>query len=163
MRIACLLPWALGIALLTGCVERRYVVMSDPPGALVVANGKPIGAAPADNHFVYYGNYHFTLVKDGYATLQVDQKMKRPWYEYFPLEIVSEIFWPFWIEDVHHFTYRLEPLPSVKPEDMLSRAQVLRDRGQTIGVPTESTSLASTSQTPPADAPVREAVTSKNP
>ena len=35
-----------------------------------------------DDHFVYYGNYHFTLIKDGYETLQVDQDIPAPFYEY---------------------------------------------------------------------------------
>lgn len=146
-----LYPFALIISCMLqgGCVERRFVVNTDPPGAVVMVNGKPIGQAPADDHFVYYGNYHLTLVKDGYATMQVDQKLKRPWYEYFPLEIVSEILWPFRIEDVHHFAYRLEPLPAVKPEEMLSRAQVLRNRGQTIGAPVEATAQSVDPEQPP--------------
>ena len=53
---------------LTGCVDRRFVVTTDPPGALVLRNNAPIGFAPADDHFTYYGNYHFTLIKDGYET-----------------------------------------------------------------------------------------------
>ena len=40
---------------------------------MVFRNGVPIGPTPVDDQFVYYGNYHFTLVKDGYETLQVDQ------------------------------------------------------------------------------------------
>ncbi len=31
--------------ILTGCVERRYTIRSDPPGALVVVNGEEIGRA----------------------------------------------------------------------------------------------------------------------
>src|SRR5438045_3581884 len=66
--------------LVSGCVERRYVVTSDPPGALVYKNGQPIGTTPVDDTFVYYGKYHFTLVKDGYETLQVDENFSAPWY-----------------------------------------------------------------------------------
>src|SRR5580693_4048976 len=59
----------LGTALLiatvgTGCVERRYVVTSDPPGALVFRNGVPLGPTPVDDFYVYYGEYDITLVKD---------------------------------------------------------------------------------------------------
>src|SRR5262245_2487854 len=61
------------VCLLTGCVDRRFVVTSDPPRALVLRNYQPIGAAPADDHFVYYGKYHFTLIKHGYHTLQIGQ------------------------------------------------------------------------------------------
>src|SRR5437660_464634 len=64
-------------ALLTGCVDRRYVVTSDPPGALVLRNGQPIGATPADGHFVYSGHYPFTLLRDGYQTLAADMRKGR--------------------------------------------------------------------------------------
>lgn len=136
-----------------GCVERRFVVNSEPPGALVLKNGKPLGYAPADDHFVYYGNYHFTLVKPGYATMQVDQKVPAPWYEIPPLDLFSEILWPWHIEDVRQFTYRMEPVAGTTPEEILSRGQTLRDRGQTIGAaPAPTTTPA---QAPPAStAPV---------
>src|SRR5581483_2269200 len=112
-RIAFLIVIACVLAAAGGCVERRFVVNSDPPGALVLRNGKPIGFAPGDDHFTYYGNYHFTLIKPGYATLQVDQKIPPPWYELPPVDLISEILWPWHIEDVRQFTYRLEPVTAV--------------------------------------------------
>ena len=36
--------------------------------------GLPMGAAPTDCAFVYYGGYQFTLVRDGYETLVVREK-----------------------------------------------------------------------------------------
>lgn len=126
---------AIGLVAATGCVERRFVVNSDPPGALVLSNGKPIGFAPGDNHFTYYGNYHFTLIKPGYATLQVDQKIPAPWYEWTPIDLISEILWPWHIEDVRQFTYRLEPVGTTTPDDIMTRGQTLRNRGQAIGAP----------------------------
>jgi hypothetical protein len=126
---------AAALVLTSGCVQRRFVVNSDPPGALVLVNNKPAGFAPADNHFTYYGNYHFTLVKPGYATLQVDQKVPAPWYEYPPMEILSEIFWPFHIEDVRRFTYRMEPIMTANPDTILQRGATMRERGQTLQPP----------------------------
>src|SRR5262249_36817654 len=120
---------------LAGCVERRYVITTDPPGALVLQNGQPIGAAPADNHFEFYGDYGFTLIKDGYATMSVVQHIPRPWYEYFPLEPVSEILIPWRIYDVRRFHYKLEPLQMPRTDDLLNRAGQIRDRGQHIGAP----------------------------
>src|SRR5215510_252534 len=66
---------------LPGCVERRYVIESDPPGALVLVNGQPIGTTPVDGYFTYYGTYNFTLIKDGYETKRVSQRIASPWYE----------------------------------------------------------------------------------
>ena len=51
-----------GAAFLTGCVERRYVIDSQPRGAAVFRNGVYIGATPVDEPFTYYGKYHYTLV-----------------------------------------------------------------------------------------------------
>src|SRR5881392_3010075 len=124
--------WLLGVvgcvSLLAGCVDRRFVVTSDPPGALVLRNNQPIGAAPADDHFVYYGKYHFTLIKDGYQTLQVDQEIPVPWYEYIGLDFLAENLWPWNIEDVHRFHYQLEPLPAVRSDQLLEDSEKLRDR-----------------------------------
>src|SRR6516162_194597 len=127
-RSAWLLGIALGASSFSGCVERRYVVTSDPPGAIVLRNNEQIGATPADDHFVYYGDYHFTLIKDGYQTLQVDQEIKTPWYQYIPLDFVSENLVPWRIVDVRRFHYRLEPLQTVSTDDLLNRAQALRNR-----------------------------------
>src|SRR5262249_10209746 len=67
MRLAVWFVMLLACAgLLTGCVERRFVITTEPPGAIVYdERGMPTGAAPTDRTFVYYGDYQFTLVKDG--------------------------------------------------------------------------------------------------
>lgn len=131
--------WFLGAALvvapLGGCVERRYVVTSDPPGAVVLRNNQHIGPTPADDHFTYYGNYHFTLIKDGYATLQVNQEFRSPWFEYFPLDFFAENVVPWRIEDVRRFHYKLEPVRMPNPNEVINEGQSLRNRGKAIGAP----------------------------
>ena len=65
--MAAVVRWWVGLlslAALAGCVERRFVIESDPPGALVLMNGQQLGATPVDGHFVYYGRYHFTLAEN---------------------------------------------------------------------------------------------------
>jgi hypothetical protein len=129
----------LGIAacagLLTGCVEQRYVVTTDPPGAMVLRNGQPLGQSPVDDHFVYYGNYHFTIILDGYETLQVDQRIRAPWYEYFPLDFFGEAVVPWTIRDVRRFHYQLEPRRMVNTHELLKEADNLRNRGISIRPP----------------------------
>jgi hypothetical protein len=132
---------ALGAALLlaaaaAGCVERRYVVTSDPPGALVLRNGVPLGPAPVDDFFVYYGVYDLTLVKDGYETLHAKVKIDAPWYEYPPLDFVAENLFPYTIRDIREggqFHFQLQPRQAVRPADVLDRATDLRARGRTLG------------------------------
>jgi len=117
---------------LTGCVERRFVVESDPPGALVLVNGQPLGVTPVDGEFLYHGNYNFTLVKDGYETLQVKQAIPAKFYEYVPLDFVSENVYPGKIEDVRRFRYTLQPLAQPRSDTLLQQAAQLRERGKTV-------------------------------
>jgi hypothetical protein len=130
---------AAGSGLLTGCVEQRYVVTTDPPGAAVLRNGHLLGQSPVDDHFVYYGTYHFTMILDGYETLQVDQNIPAPWYEYFPLDFFSENVIPWKIRDVRRFHYKLEPRRIVNTKELLDEAQNLRNRGISIRSPDTGT------------------------
>jgi hypothetical protein len=134
-RFAGLLGVAVAAGLLSGCVERRYVVLSDPPGAVVLRNDQPIGATPADDHFLFYGDYHFTLIKEGYETLQVTQHIPAPWYEYFPLEFISENLVPWTILDRREFKFTLEPRRMPNSEQLLNEAQNLRNRNESIAPP----------------------------
>ncbi|TMQ32289.1 MAG: PEGA domain-containing protein [Planctomycetota bacterium] len=132
LRFVAVTLCALG---LSGCVERRYVVYTDPPGAMVFRNGQPLGATPADDHFVYYGKYKFTIIADGYETLTVEQDIPAPWYEYFPIDFFSENVLPWPIKDRRVFQYHLEPRRVVNPRQLLEEAQNMRNRGHSLGVP----------------------------
>jgi len=121
--------------LAAGCVEQRYVVTTDPPGAMILRSGQPLGQSPADDHFVYYGKYHFTAILDGYETLQVDQDIRTPWYEYFPLDFFSENILPWTLRDVRRFHYKLEPRRMVNTDELLKDADNLRNRGISIRPP----------------------------
>ncbi len=128
-----------------GCVDQRYVIDSEPRGAMVYRNGAPIGPTPVDDQFVYYGNYHFTLVKDGYETLQVDQDIPAPWYEYPPLDFVNEVLNPFRLHDVHRFCFAMRKAEPPNKEELIQRGEQLRERGQ---------SLVPQQEAPPAPPPV---------
>ena len=135
-RIGWLVAAALGLAALPGCVERRMVIMTEPYGAVVYdERDQPLGAAPVDRAFTYYGKYRFRLVKDGYETLIVEEDVRPPWYEVFPLDFISENLIPWTLRDVRYFRYQLQPAQVVPPEVVRDQAQRLRDRGQTIGTP----------------------------
>lgn len=131
-RYAGFLGAALGAALLTGCVEQRFVVESDPPGAIVYLNGTPIGATPCDASFVYYGAYDLTLVKPGYQTLHVHEPIPAPWYEYFPLDFVSENVVPCRIHDVRRLRYALAPAKTPSADQVLPKSENLRNRGKAL-------------------------------
>ncbi len=127
---------ALAAALLSGCVERRFVITSDPPGAMVIdERGHPIGATPVDRPFTYYGKYRFTLVKDGFQTQVVEEPISAPWYEWIGLDFISENLLPFTLRDVRRLHFSMQPAHVVPPEAVLEEAQRLRERGQAIGSP----------------------------
>jgi hypothetical protein len=134
-RNAGLLAAALCAGVLTGCVEQRYVIESDPPGAMVYRNGTPLGATPCDDFYVYHGYYDFMLVKPGFETLHVHQKISTPWYEFFPLDFVSETLLPFYIHDVQRFKFTMQPVKTPNTEELIPRAGQLRERGKALNVP----------------------------
>jgi hypothetical protein len=128
--------WFLaGCVLWAGCVDRRFVIRSDPPTAIVEVNGKPAGATPTDLQFTYYGTYLIVLKHEGFETLVVKQPVKPPWYEIPPLDFVSENLLPWTIRDVRRITLPMRQLQIVPPEAVLERAGQLRARGQGIGAP----------------------------
>lgn len=141
MRMSLRWAWlvlALCPVLATGCVERRFVIITDPPGAIVYDwKNQPLSASPADAQFTYYGKYKFTLVKDGYETQVVEEQVKAPWYQWVPFDFVSENLIPITFRDIRTFRYQLRPLLPVPPEVLLQRAEELRARGQAIGPPAQ--------------------------
>jgi hypothetical protein len=120
-------------ALLTGCVERKFVIESSPPGAQVFRNGVPIGFTPVDDYWIYSGEYDFTLVKDGYETLHAREYIKPKWYQIPPIDLIAEAFIPHRISDVRRLHFQMQPLRAVRSEEVLGRAQDLRSQGRMIG------------------------------
>jgi hypothetical protein len=119
----------LGLALvacLSGCVERRMTVRTNPPGALLYVDDYEIGTTPISANFIYYGTRKIRLVKDGYETLTVNEWIPPPWYEFPPLDFVSENFVPGQIWDRRILDYQLKPQAMVPTEQLLSRAEALR-------------------------------------
>jgi hypothetical protein len=118
---------------LTGCVERRYTIRTNPPGALAVVNNEEIGPTPVSRSFTFYGDREITLMLDGYQTQTIIQPIKAPWWDNLLTEFVTENLIPYTFRDERDFTYELAPatIPDVNP---------LRDRGL---------SLRSQAQAPP--------------
>jgi hypothetical protein len=156
-RAACLLGLLLTAWSAGGCVERKYTVYADPPSALVLVNNVPLGPSPADGSFVYYGKYDFTLMAPGYETLHATEDVRAPWYEWWPLDFFFETLWPFELEDVRTFRYRMVPTQVPNTEEVLRRSGTVRDQGRAIrpapAVPDSSAATQTTGAPPPAAAP----------
>ena len=113
------------MAVLPGCVERRYTIRTDPPGALVIANGEPIGTTPVSKSFTFYGDRTFRIIREGYATQDVVARFKAPWYDNIATEFFTENLVPYTFRDEIEFNYKLEP---AQPADLVP----LRDRGEAV-------------------------------
>jgi hypothetical protein len=138
---------------LTGCVERRFIVETDQPMTVVLVNNEQLGGqTPTDGFFTYYGKYHFTLIKDGYQTQQVEQDITPPWYQYPGIDFFAENVWPFLIRDTRHFYYQMQPLQTPNIDEVSNRAAQLRARGAAIQPPQPSAT------TPPAVPPASATV-----
>lgn len=123
-----LLVWVvLGCLLSSGCVRRRLTVRSNPPGALVYIDDQEIGTTPVSTSFVYYGTRKIRLVLDGYETLTVMQRMRGPWYQWPPLDFVSENVWPQELRDERVLDFQLVPQKIVPTRQLMARATNLRD------------------------------------
>jgi hypothetical protein len=122
-----LLTSLTGSLLLTsGCVSRRMTIVSNPPGALVLLEGKEVGYTPVAVDFTYYGTRELTLIKDGYETLTVLQPVPAPWYQWPIVEFFADNLTPGHITDRRQFAYQLQPQRMVPNQELLGRGEMLR-------------------------------------
>lgn len=113
-----------------GCVRRRMMIRSNPPGALVFVDGQEIGRTPVATQFTYYGTRNFRLVKDGYETISVNQRFSAPWYQIPPFDFVSENLIAKEIRDERAVDFELVPRANLSPGDVLIHADQLRGEVQ---------------------------------
>jgi hypothetical protein len=124
-RLAACLSLAATFAC-AGCVERRYTLRTDPPGALAIVNGEEIGQTPVSRSFYYYGDREITFLLDGYETKTVIQPVNAPWYDNLFTEFFTENLVPFNIRDERQFSYTLTPASTPRAADLRDRAEQLR-------------------------------------
>jgi PEGA domain len=111
---------------LSGCVYRRLVVRSDPPGAQVILDGQEVGTTPVAVPFLYYGTRQLTLVKPGFETRTELVRIPAPWYQWMPIDFVSDNFLPRQVNDRHEICWQLNPQGIVPQEKLQERADSLR-------------------------------------
>ncbi|MEI8374963.1 MAG: PEGA domain-containing protein [Planctomycetota bacterium] len=133
-RAARVLAVAVTILVLAGggCVERRLIIRTNPPGALAYVDDNEVGLTPVAISPIYYGSRKIRLVKDGCETLTVIQSVPPPWYEVPPLDFFSETLVPGKLRDVRTYDYQLRPQGVVPQEELLARAENLRRGTQTV-------------------------------
>jgi len=117
-----------------GCVERRFVITTDPPDAIVEFK-RPLSASPADLQFIYNAKYEFIAQKEGYEMTVHREDVKPRWYEYFGIDFISENIIPWTIRDVRQVHITMKKLEFIPPSQMLPSAQELRNEGKAVEVP----------------------------
>lgn len=150
MRVRVLAPTAIVLAAATGCVDRRFVVESNVPGAQISVDGNPIGPSPVDSQYTYAGVYTFTATAPGYEPLTQRVDLTAKWYQYPPLDFFAEIVYPGRIEDVRRVPMLMVPARPVSDTEILGRAEGLRARGMSLRPP-----RVPNSQEPERPAPAR--------
>ena len=101
--------WLLWLGVATslanaGCVERKMIVRSDPPGAAVYVDGERKGVTTPDGlevGFESYGTRTVVVRGEGYVPLVRQAELEVPWYQVFPLGLFSDLLWPGTIVDAH--------------------------------------------------------------
>jgi hypothetical protein len=116
----------LATAALPGCVRRRLMIRSNPPGAMVYVDNQPIGATPCATSFIYYGTREIRLVKPGYETLTVNQPIPAPWYQWPGVDFFAENVVPNEIQDFRTVSFNLAPQVIVPTDQLIARGEQLR-------------------------------------
>ena len=115
---------------LVGCVSRRMTIVSNPPGAMTLLEGREIGYTPASADFTWYGTRQVTLIKDGYETKTQLVTIPAPWYQWPVIEFFADNLMPSRVTDRRTFNFELQPKQMVPDEDLRSRARQLRSEAQ---------------------------------
>jgi len=97
-----LVPTVLLALPLMGCVERKFMIRSDPEGARVRVNGVVRGTTPLEIPFKDYGVVRLEaepmdLDGDGFPELSGlvgPFELDAPWYQWFPFDFFSDNLWP---------------------------------------------------------------------
>ncbi len=132
-RQACAGLLLLTIAFASGCVQRKMVISTDPPGAVVTVNQTWRMKTPCTLPFKHYGTYDIQIEKDGYYPLNAKEPIAAPFHQQPGVDVVTDVLLPARIKDVRKLHYKLEKIDD--PDDIegiLARARELREKSGRI-------------------------------
>ena len=98
-----LVALALLLLLVPSCVSRKLFIRSDPPGARVLLDGDVVGTTPYEADFLSYGTRAIELELAGHRRLIDEMELERPWWQYPPFDVATDLIIPWTIES--HFTF----------------------------------------------------------
>ncbi len=125
LRISILMAFTVA-AFSTGCVRRRLLVRTNPPGASAYVDKQLIGTTPAASSFTFYGTREIEVVADGFRTEKVLRTITPPWYQIPPFDFFSETLWPWELRDERIIDVTLVPEQPLASDVLLARADNLR-------------------------------------
>ena len=126
-RIQAILLVVFATGAFSGCVERRYTIRTNPPGATIIVNGEEIGPSPASKSFNYYGDRKVTIILDGYQTKTLIQPINAPWWDNYVTEFFAENLVPLSLRDERDYKYALELAQTPPQGELRDRAESLRN------------------------------------
>jgi len=109
--------------LLSGCVERKLTINTEPQDAIVILNDEEIGRSPVTVSFNWYGDYNVMVQKQGYETLKTHRKLQAPWYNEFPFDFFAHLLYPGRIVDSYEWTFELSPKKQPTREELIKKAE----------------------------------------
>jgi hypothetical protein len=112
----------------TGCVERRLTINTEPQGAIVVLNDEEIGTSPATVSFEWYGDYNVSIRKEGFETLKTHRRLQAPWYDAFPFDFFAQLIIPDRVIDSYEWTFELEEDRPISREELIQNARQLKEQ-----------------------------------
>lgn len=129
--------WLMFIAA-QGCVTRTINIETSPSNASIYIDNKYVGESPVSIPFTHYGTRKITIEKRDenerlvYKRKIIFEEIKAPFYELFPIDIISEVVLPIKYEDNHYFNYQLEELEEAsldeRKKQVLNNAEELKKK-----------------------------------
>ena len=117
----------------SGCVERYLEIATNPAGARLVVNGTPVDApSPATVPFTTYGTFRIDAWLPEQPAVTQFVEVDTPWWQWFPLDLVTELLQPFTLVDRHRVTLDLAGAAAERPDraQLLESADALRKASQ---------------------------------
>ena len=76
----------------TACVERKMLIHTDPPGAIVLIDEEERGETPLEIPFTFSRSRLIELRKEGFESERFMEDVNAPFYQIFPLDFFFAIF-----------------------------------------------------------------------
>jgi len=119
-----------------GCME-RFMVIKTTSGANLWLDGEKVSertrikGADRDEFkipFDHYGTHIATLRAYAHNSRTEKVELDTPWYQWFPLDFLTDLIIPATITNTHEFDFPLEKLTAVDEDTLLKRAEEFRNK-----------------------------------